>query len=409
MKRKVVLLLLGTALSAPIAMAQSSDDYRPGRSKFMIRGYGHSGIEVTDESSSFVGGSFNPIFLWQQSDRLLFESELSFALEGEATELELEYANMSYILNKSATLRLGKFFVPFGIFQERIHPAWINRLPTAPLGFGHHNPVGPATSFGLELRGAIPVGLSKITYSGYVVNGPALNDGSVDHSGAGSLVYDEVDDNNKNKSVGGRLGVFPFSDLSLELGVSGMFGKVGTQDTKYENIGASLYAFDLTYVRTVPLLKGVIDVRGQLSSVSVDDAIYPEPLGNDKPSRPVIGSSLSKRTGTFNEDGGAFDNISTSFFGQLSYRPSFVENTLISQLEFVGRYSELNHPNGADWSSSGNQVALGINYWLDWRTVIKVAYHINDQASNGEDTEGGHSAAEDVLSNTLSIHWAIGF
>jgi len=389
MKSTVFLVILGAVMGIQNAKAQTTDEYRPGMSRFMIRGYGHSGIEVNEKSSSFVGGSFNPIFLWRQSERLLFESELGFSFVGEETNLELEYANMSYILSKTATLRLGKFFVPFGIFQERMHPAWINRLPTAPLGFGHHNPVGPATSFGLELRGAVPVGQSKITYSGYVINGPALDDGSSDHSAAGALIYDEVEDNNKNKSFGGHVGVFPFSDLSLELGLSGMFGKVGTQDTAYESVDARLYAVDFTYVKTVSSLKGILDMRGQFSSASVDDAVFPEPNSSTPPA--------------------TFDNISTAFFGQMSFRPAFVGSPLISRLEFVGRYSELNHPNGADWASSGNQIALGINYWLDWRTVIKIAYHINNQAGPDSAPTIGHSASEDVLTNTLAIHWAIGF
>ena len=74
---------------------------KPGKSKFLLRGYSHSGLEITDDNSTFVGGSFNPIFIYKQSDRLMFESELEFELDGRILDIGLEYANISYLDRKS--------------------------------------------------------------------------------------------------------------------------------------------------------------------------------------------------------------------------------------------------------------------------------------------------------------------
>ena len=119
----------------------TTEPFNPSKTQFMIRGYGHTGLNTMsndDETeSSYVGSAFAPIFLFKHSDKLLFEAELEFVLEGNELEVGLEYADVMYVLNKNMTVRAGKFLLPFGTFMERLHPAWINRLPTTPLGYGH--------------------------------------------------------------------------------------------------------------------------------------------------------------------------------------------------------------------------------------------------------------------------------
>ena len=107
-------------------------------------------------------------------------------MEGNEVHLGLEYANMAYLLTKSLTLRAGKFLVPFGTFVPNLHPAWINKFPTRPLGAGHDG-ILPGAAIGLELRGAAYLGPVKINYSVYAVNGPQLNDGSVEAEEGGVL------------------------------------------------------------------------------------------------------------------------------------------------------------------------------------------------------------------------------
>ena len=196
-----------------------SKQYKPSKTQFMVRGYGHTGFDSMNtngrKESSYVGSAFAPIFLFKHSDRLMFEAELEFVLGGNELEVGLEYANVMYVLNKSMTVRAGKFLLPFGTFMERLHPAWINKLPTKPLGFGHDG-IAPSSGIGLELRGAFNLGKSTLNYSVYTTNGARLKDGSIEPEEAGMLLFQNYTDNNTSKAFGGRLGLLPFADSSTD-------------------------------------------------------------------------------------------------------------------------------------------------------------------------------------------------
>tara|TARA_R110001632_G_scaffold226124_1_gene359540 strand:- start:1950 stop:3134 length:1185 start_codon:yes stop_codon:yes gene_type:complete len=363
-----------------------SQQYKPSKTQFMIRGYGHTGLNFTntegERESSYVGSAFAPIFLFKHSDRLMFEAELEFGLENNELEIGLEYADVMYVLNKNMTVRAGKFLLPFGTFMERLHPAWINRLPTRPLGFGHDG-IAPASGIGVELRGAFDLGGSKLNYAVYSTNGPRLKDGTEEPEEAGMLMFQNFEDNNTSKAFGGRIGLLPFADSSTEIGFSTYStSKVGAADSNYENVGAFLYAIDFAFIKQIPALGGFIDIKGQYNNSDIDDATYTE----------------------VHEDGDeeeyTFDNKSNSLYTQLSYRPTMASSDFMKKLEFVVRYSNLNTPEGAEWEEQSDQYAFGLNYWLTWRSVIKIAYQTTDSV-------GGHDGGG--TTNNFFVHWAIGF
>lgn len=397
MKYIINLLTIFTVFlfGSSFAQEQSSDNnlnyLKPGTSQFMIRGYAHSGLEYLEpeDNLSFVGGAFNPLFIYKQSDRLIFESELEFHFEGNDLALGLEYANISYLLNDFITIRAGKIFLPFGIFIERLHPAWVNKFPTMPQGFGHDG-VLPGTDLGFEARGAFYVGQLKLNYALFVVNGPQLVESGEQ---AGMLTYDKLNDNNFQKTFGGRVGIFPLTNSSLELGLSGNYGKVGSDETVYEDVASKMFALDLTFVRPVPFLKSIIDIKAQANLVDVDDMAFAVP---------------GDTTNSFFYD---FENETLSYFAQLSVRPSFVGSEFIKNLEFNARYSFLDTPDRALWGVSESQWDVGINYWLDWRSVFKITYRFGPDVGTGghgeghADELGGHGSG----GNAFFIHWAIGF
>ncbi len=366
--------------------AQNSTDTKPGQSKFMLRGYYHSGFEavtIDDETEyNFVGGSINPIMMFKQSDKLFFEAEFEGEFEEGNFEFGLEYADMSYVLNRYMTIRAGKFILPFGTFMEKLHPAWINRMATRPLGFGHDG-IAPSSDVGVELRGAFYTGSTKLNYQIYVVNGPQLKDGDHEPEEAGMLSFGFKEDNNADKSVGGRLGIFPFSNSMLELGVSGLTGKVGTEASVFEDIRANLFAVDLSFVKNLDFMKSVIDIKGQFNNSQLDKASYFVP---------------EDTTGATYE----YDNKSTTYYGQLSIRPALVSNSFVRKLELVGRYSAMQTPEGSFWEQNPTQTAIGINYWVDWRTVLKLGYQTTDGL-------GSHDEEIKITSSLFYIHWAMGF
>ena len=174
----------------------------------------------------------------------------------------------------------------------------------------------------------------------------------------------------------------PLSDSSVEIGVSA-YGTGGTGDkgSEYEDVGAFLYAFDLSYVKQISAISGLLDLKAQYNNSKVDDAVY-----------------FDEHEDEFY----TFNNQSDSYYVQLSYRPTMAGNDFLKNLEFVGRYSELNTPEESEWESEASQYSFGINYWLSWRSVLKLSYETSD-------IEGGHGG--DGLTNidSFSIHWAIGF
>jgi len=196
------------------------------------------------------------------------------------------------------------------------------------------------------------------------------------------LNFNNVDDNNNGKSFGGRVGYLPFTDSSTEIGFSWLNSKVGDRESDYKDVSAKLFAYDFTFVKKINPLGGIIDIRAQYNQSIVDDANYFEPDG--------LGG-LEEYT---------FNNKSDSFYAQLSYKPTTSSSNFIKNLEFVGRYSELNTPEGAEWESNVKQTTFGLNYWLSWRSAIKINY----QTTTGT---GGHGGSA-IDQNEFSIHWAFG-
>ena len=365
---------LNTRISA---VKKEADYLRLGDTKFMMSGYGVAGYTDKRHENSTFSAQFNPIFLWKLDDRLFFESELEFELESpegaesSETETSVEYANMTYILNDYMTAGAGKFLLPFGIFNERLHPAWINKLPDRPLPYDDEVGLAPEAGIGAFLRGAIPADSMKFKYAFYVDNGPALITDNPDK--AGMLDLDNFNDDNHNKAVGGRLGFLPIPELEMGYSIQG--AKVNQND--FPNVDMLLQAVDLSYKRQIDDIKGTIDMHAEYVWSEVDDATY--------------GPSATPSFGPLR-----FDNDREAYYIQASYRPTQADEKFLKNLEFVLRYDSLNVPDNAPGSVDEHRWTPGIDYWLNPSTVLKVAYEFDER--DGEDDR-----------NALLVQTAIGF
>lgn len=326
-------------------------------SKFLISGYTNMTAQFSKEKSSFSNISLVPILLWKPHKNILVEAELETALEGSETSIELGYADVSFFVNKYLTIRTGKFISPFGIFQDRLHPSWINKLPTFPVGTGEDElGVGPTSEVGVDFRGGVPLGSSKMNYSVFLANGAQLITDPSDPSKQGTLTYGNAEAISKKLTVGGRLGLLPLSNSSLELGVSFRNGNVGDANSDYKNVNAQIYALDLSYVKQLDFIKGLFDVKAQWNKVNIDKAEYIDP-------EDLTGNTLY-----------TFDNKRSSFFTQGAYRPSMSQSKFLKKTELVFRYAGFNPPDGAKDLEKIKQYTYGINYWFNWRTALKAAY-----------------------------------
>lgn len=326
-------------------------------SKFLISGYTNITAQFSKEQSSFSNISLVPILLWKPHKNILVEAELETALEGSETSIELGYADASFFLNKYLTIRTGKFISPFGIFQDRLHPSWINKLPTFPVGTGEDKlGVGPTSEVGIDFRGGVPLGSAKMNYSVYLANGAQLITDPADPEKQGTLTYGNAEAISKKLTAGGRIGLLPLSNSSLELGVSYRNGNVGDATSDYKSVAAKMYALDFTYVNQLSFLKGLVDVKAQWNKVNVDNALYIDPE-----------DTTGNTTYTF-------DNKRSSYFAQAAYRPNMSQSKLLKKTELVFRYAGFTPPDGAKDLEKIKQYTYGINYWFNWRTALKAAY-----------------------------------
>jgi hypothetical protein len=109
------------------------------------------------------------------------------------------YAQVDYIASRYVTITGGRFITPFGIYGERLIPAWIKALQTTPMNYS----LASGSSLGGMLRGGFPAGTDKVNFD-YAVYFSTNNTNHI-------LATD--------RSTGGRISFF-LSGPRLEIGAS---------------------------------------------------------------------------------------------------------------------------------------------------------------------------------------------
>jgi hypothetical protein len=343
------------------ALEEAVEATEAGLSSFHVSGYGFTRFVNRENEDSTFSAVLAPLFLWQITDRLLFEAEIELELESEhghgETELELEYANAAYLLNDYVTLGAGKFLTPFGLFPERLHPAWINKLPDGPLIYAHGTGIAPFSSVGIFARGGFPVASTKMNYAVYVSNGPALNTGEDEPEEAGLLEFENWEDINNNKAVGGRVGFLPLPQV--EVGYSFLWGRVNPSGEDIGDADAFIWGIDVTYVQEVDVLAGLIDARFEYVRSEVDTVTY-------------------DADGSLGFGPLRFTNDRDGLYVQLAYRPTKCDIEFLRDFEVVGRFDYLDAPSGSPEPADTERWTVGVNYWVNPSTVVKLAYQNTD-------------------------------
>jgi hypothetical protein len=163
-----------------------------------------------------------PVILVPLGERWLVEARGEFKGEfekpagrgsfGGPVEKELDYAELDFIANAKATVTVGRFLTPFGIYNERLYPVWIRSLQSVPTIF----PIGSGSSNGVMLRGGLPASPNaNVNYAVYFSTNSTIN----------KLESDRL--------AGGRLGIF-FPRQRVEMGAS--FQQL-LQEGRYRSVG----------------------------------------------------------------------------------------------------------------------------------------------------------------------------
>ncbi len=344
--KNVALLCLSTTLMLPVFANAQDSEWRNVESPSHLAGYATTQyVDPEGENGAFTA-SFNPIFHFL-FNRVFFEGELEIELEEEGeTEVELEYASIDYFVNDYFAVVAGKFLSPLGQFRQNIHPTWMNKLPSAPPGFGHDG-AAPLADVGMQLRGGAAIGPSStVNYAVFVGNGPELEaeDGEVE----GILTDGFARDVDGRKVIGGRFGILPVPQL--EIGISLATGEVAvTEEEGMEVNGDPARGYDVMGIDLVWHI-GKFSVRGEYIQQEVDD----DPM------------SVAPLGGTWE-----------AWYGQGSYRFGG------GHWEGVIRYTDFSSPHA---SQEQEQLALGINYLLAPQAMVKLGYESNDGVE-GEPTD----------------------
>jgi hypothetical protein len=362
------------ALTRTLAVAEGSE---LGDTKMLITGDAAAGYFETRGTPSTFTAEFNPILLWQLSDRLFFEGGLALSLSGpdengenSSTDTELDSAYLTYLIDDWVLAGAGKFTVPFTAYHNHLDPSWINKLPSDPLVYGDGG-IAPGSGVGAFVTGIVPFERPLFNYAAFITNGPALI--TDDPSAAGSLNFDNFNDTNHNKALGFRLGWLPIT--GLEMGYSFEFSR--PSPSGFERVRSVLQGLDLNYVAHIQPIRGQLTGRGAYVWSNLSEATY-DPTG-------ALGFGPLR-----------FRNDRNGGYAELAYRPTEAVATLIRNLEFALRYDRLDIPSEAPGGGNREQWTAGIDYWVTSRTVVKAAYTFDD-------THGGDNQ------NTFALQFATGF
>ncbi|HFD79029.1 MAG TPA: hypothetical protein ENK05_01390 [Gammaproteobacteria bacterium] len=342
-----------------------ANEWREPNTLVHLAGYADVGYEKTqgnNDDGSFTVGRFSPIFHFQYRDLVMLESELEFEVEDDGnTNTSLEYLTIDLFMNDYATLVAGKFLSPVGQFRQNLHPSWVNKMASAPPGFGHDG-AAPVSDVGVQVRGGLPrMGGVRTNYALFVSNGPELSSEDGELEGIDAEGFNK--DAEGNKVYGGRVGILPIPNL--EIGLSGAWGEAAVSKIDGNEVD--------------------INDEGK-RDYKVYDADFNYQLG----SLGVRGEYVKSKVGSTSKGLAASGSANwTTWYTQAAYK------FLPTKWEAVARYTDFD---SAVDDRDVKQWALGINYIFTSNFIAKVNYELNDGKNN--------SAADD---NRFLAQLAYGF
>lgn len=359
-----------TALTEPLQTVQIPNSPNPGSESFFLAGEASSLFMASKNENTFVPLTLMLMPLAKINDRLFLESGLKMEMNDNGEfAFGLEALNLHYRVNSWLTLHVGKFAAPWGNVLDMFGEGFVSRFPVGPIGLSDDG-MAPTDLVGFGAQGGFQAGDSKMLYEVYLANGPQLvvDEGGPDGNMTGHTSYESLSDNNKNKAIGGKLGILPFSNSSLQLDVFGQTAaKTGDPGSQYQSISSSSWGADFNFYKTLnPIM---IRLMGQYEETSTGDATY----------------KFTSDTGTVNYN---FKNKGNSWYLAGTLRPTGSSNNFLHDLEIGARYAQYDPPKNALWGGDhSKQLTLDLTYWFTWSSQINLGYNIQTDAGTKLDNE----------------------
>lgn len=343
----------------------AANEWRQPSTLIHMAGYADVGYVSSDapgDNGSFNVGSFSPIFHYQYRDLVMLESELELKInENGETETALEYLTVDWFVNDYLVLVAGKFLSPIGQFRQNLHPSWINKLPSAPPGFGHDG-AAPVSDLGFQARGGFHIGGMKATYALYMGNGPELK-AEIEPDPGDSTLIDAIEldgveaeafgvDSDGEKVIGGRVSILPVSEL--EIGVSLLTGQATVTEFEAGEFTGTEPSLEAEPARDY-------DVTGaDFSWRSTDYDVRGE----------YVKTEVAEATSSNAIEAAEW----ATWYLQLAYR------LFNGDYEAVVRVGDFDSPHA---SADQEQVSLGFNRLFSNNFIGKIAYESNDNPNAG--------------------------
>ena|SRR5690242_8358355 len=359
-----------TAVAVATTTVQEPNSPKPGSQSFLLTGEASSLFLASKDGNTFVPLTLMLMPLAKINDRLFLESGLKMEMQDDGSfGFGLEVLNLHYRVNPWLTIHAGKFAAPWGNVLDMFGEGFVSRFPIGPIGLSDDG-MAPTDQVGFGVQGGFQAGKSKMLYDFYLANGPQLvvsTDGTSDNM-TGHMSYDALSDNNKNKAIGGKIGILPFSNSTLQIDAFGQYaGKTGDAGSPYENVSSSSYGADFNYYKNFN--NAMLRLRGQYEETNTSNATYQ-----------FIDTSGPKNY--------TFNNKGNSWYLEGTVRPTISSMNFLHDLELGARYAQYDPPKNALWGGEpSKQFTLDLTYWFTWSSQINLGYNIETDAGTKQYNE----------------------
>lgn len=147
--------------------------------------------------------------------------------EGDVLDLERLY--IGYTFSDELRVRAGRFHIPIGFWNTSYHHG-VQLQPTINrpefLRFEDDGGIIPAHMIGAYISGRVRPSLGAVEYGALIGNGPRIT--NYEGMGHNSLVPNNIEDNNSEKSFAFHASISPEAIGGLKAGISGNFSKIQT-------------------------------------------------------------------------------------------------------------------------------------------------------------------------------------
>ena len=166
----------------------------------------------------FSVGTLDLYLTPQFGDRVKALAEIAFEFErGGNGAVDMERLQLGYTLSDAVTVWLGRFHTPFGLWNTMFHHGANLQTSIYRPRFVEFEDKGgfiPAHSVGVWASGKTRLGSGKVTYDGYLSNGPSIKQRTLDPN--------TFTDDSRDKMIGFNVGYQPAGVLGgLTVGVHG--------------------------------------------------------------------------------------------------------------------------------------------------------------------------------------------